>query len=224
MHARGTSTSKIVIGLFGVGVLLVVCALVLAVGRKKGNSAEGEMKEPLAKAETEDSESLPPPRRPATRVNAVSPKRSLEGNPLDEIDPTKAPAKGAGDSTGSHSVSATQIMDLERSTFMREAKDRSWSDNAAGRIRVGLTGHLPSGSSINNVECRTTICSVELQHRDAESYHEFVRSALLGANDGLWGGPFSAIITNQDESGVRAQVFIAREGYSLPQPTPELAN
>ena len=215
MRRKGRSLAGAAIVLLGGGLVLIACILVTVMVRPRRERASTDSQSAQPSTELERVEY-------AREKPAVYP---LAGAHVDVVaspgisDQTKA---CTGERPRRHpalppEVNGTDIVNLQREVFLREPRDLSWSDRATTQVAAALAGHLPEGASLGKVECRMTMCSVELQYRDVGSYDEFVRSTIAGNSD-LWAAPISAIITSQDEHQVRAQLFVAREGHVLPQP------
>jgi hypothetical protein len=223
MQSNSSFTGKAIVAILGMSVIFVACWLVLLLTKTKADgrgTAVPDMADQGGIVRPEYAEAA---KRSTTRAKADVSRRSVELSVADGRTENES-NKRADNNAAPRAPSGQEIIDVQQKAFSAERSDPSWSDKASRQVVAALTEHLPEGSSLKSVECRTTMCSLQLQHKDTDSYHNFVRSTLLGADTGLWGGAFSAIITNEAQGDIRAHVFLAREGHGLPQPAPESAN
>jgi hypothetical protein len=109
------------------------------------------------------------------------------------------------------------------SSFSREPTDPRWSGEAATQARTALATRLTAGSAIQKVECKSTLCRMEISHLDLDSFRQSVRSTFLAPDNGLWNGAWMAAVVDTD-NGVRAVAYLARPGADLPIPEPTAAD
>jgi len=108
------------------------------------------------------------------------------------------------------------IHDTMESQFGQENTDPKWSRSADSEIRTKVNSRLPKESRFTSLECRTSMCRLEISHRDAQTYREFVNKTLSAA-DFQWPGPMNFAILRTLPSGeVDAVAYLVRPGYSQP--------
>ena len=97
------------------------------------------------------------------------------------------------------------------SAFADERVDPAWSHEASRSLERLVRGHLPSGSRVQSIECRTTMCEVEVFHANASAHGPFIV-------DGFSGWPGSVFVAaEKEERGSLSVKFIAfREGAEPP--------
>lgn len=94
--------------------------------------------------------------------------------------------------------------------FATEDADPEWSEDASNRAVTVFSAALPAGSSIRDVDCRGSLCRVEIRHGSREA-HAALLEALM-QTPGFWDGPGSLARTT-DESGAEVTLaFLGRPG------------
>jgi hypothetical protein len=99
-----------------------------------------------------------------------------------------------------------------------EQKDPNWSADTEKNVSATFSKKLEEGSLLQSLECRSTMCLVELHHRSLQQFQRFVNDALMYSDlkSRFW-GPASALVVDTEASGgVSAVVTLAREGHELP--------
>lgn len=99
--------------------------------------------------------------------------------------------------------------------YFQETVDRAWSTTAETTLAGTLEKVLPQGSRAEKVECKSTLCRIDLIHQDSSvGPGTFFRQI---ANDRPWNGPIHMTAPETDASGaVRNNVYIARAGHPIP--------
>jgi len=147
----------------------------------------------------------PQPRRDQTLITVVAPP-SL---------PTQ-PASSGSNSSPSDDIapvtpqSAEEVETEKEASFAAETVDRDWSRATAPVATRMVTDLLPSGSSVRNVECRSTMCRVETVHRTVDDFRRFGRAAF--SQKGFdWRAPVSLALEQQPNGDVMGVLFFSRE-------------
>jgi hypothetical protein len=101
--------------------------------------------------------------------------------------------------------------------FDAEREDRDWS--ARDELIAKLTHRRAPGTTVRAIECRSTMCKVEIAYADVASY----ASAMLAQGGGLGhgGAPLWRLARTQrvvSEPGAElvTVAYLAREGHELP--------
>jgi hypothetical protein len=132
--------------------------------------------------------------------------------PTDER-PAPAEERAAPHAVPSFAEVATRM----DAAFSREAPDRDWSEKTQQETAAKISAMMPKDSAVRAVDCRSSMCRVEMSHESADDYHQFVQSAYMSPETGVWSGPtFTTILERPAGGGVVAVSFLAREGESLP--------
>jgi hypothetical protein len=124
--------------------------------------------------------------------------------------------ENAGPSKPHAPVTERQIVAFFDSKFEVETVDPSWSETARATVSRALAPHLPPGSSLGHVECRTNTCRVETTHGSVDQFKEFMQSSFVTRNPELWNGAWSSWVVDPEAPQPVAVSFIAREGQNLP--------
>jgi hypothetical protein len=106
-------------------------------------------------------------------------------------------------------------------TFDAEPNDATWSSDAKEKAEEAMSAGLPEGSTLERVECRTSLCKVETFHEDLGGFKSFVDSAFLGRERQIWNGGFYTAVVDHSDQGVVAVSYIAKEGQDVPLPATE---
>ncbi|MGH8537387.1 MAG: hypothetical protein ACREXM_13215 [Gammaproteobacteria bacterium] len=95
-----------------------------------------------------------------------------------------------------------------------EPVDSAWSGSTADRIREVFTGDELADASLQDIDCRATLCRVEVQHRDEAKLREFQRLFPFKVSQVL---PRLMMhrIENADGS-ITTNLYLARQGHRLP--------
>jgi len=95
-----------------------------------------------------------------------------------------------------------------------ETVDSAWSGSTSQIIGEAFTGEELAGASLQDIDCRSTLCRVEVQHRDEAKLQEFQRLFPLKVSQAL---PRMMMhrIDNADGS-ITTYLYLARQGYRLP--------
>ncbi|NMO13436.1 hypothetical protein HPC49_08745 [Pyxidicoccus fallax] len=145
------------------------------------------------------------------------------------VETSPAPERGAGavEPAGAGSPSAEgadavppeptpeEVVARLDARFFGEEVDAAWSRDALPRAeRLGVL--LPRGARVVSLECRSSMCRLEMSHPSLESFQGFVREALLGTGN-PWDGAFMASLKGNPAlpGGVQAVAWLARAGVEL---------
>lgn len=95
-----------------------------------------------------------------------------------------------------------------------ETMDSAWSGSTADRIRDAFTGDELAGASLQDIDCRATLCRVEVQHRDEAKLRKFQHLFPFKVSQVL---PRLMMhrIENADGS-ITTYLYLARQGHHLP--------
>lgn len=113
-----------------------------------------------------------------------------------------------------------QRRDLERMEFlsdflMAEVIDEPWSFDTHNFINETIDEIGNTQTFLTNVQCRTTLCVVELDHGDSSSADKFTFEFSTKVGEAL---PEANYFYNQHDNGsVSVKIYFARAGHELPQ-------
>ncbi|CAM4310021.1 hypothetical protein G4177_05130 [Corallococcus sp. ZKHCc1 1396] len=95
--------------------------------------------------------------------------------------------------------------------FAEERVDNDWSGKAAQTLNDAFRQHLPPGSRVKSLDCRATLCRVELVHRSAADH-----GALL--MNGMRAWPGSVFVASEAQEGADYVVTLlaSKEGTNPP--------
>jgi hypothetical protein len=98
-----------------------------------------------------------------------------------------------------------------RSAFKAEPVDASWGPDAERTLERIVRAHLPSGSRLDGLACRSSMCEVQLTHGDPGAQAAFLRTGFQG-----WPGSLFVAGEKQDRGEATVTIIAAREGTEPP--------
>ncbi|WP_437677062.1 hypothetical protein [Sorangium sp. So ce131] len=99
--------------------------------------------------------------------------------------------------------------------YSGEAVDRSWAASAEQRLDEGLRRYFGEGSRMVSVDCRTSLCKVNVFHQGLSEQTAFVEKAFR-AND-YWPGARMAWRQAHPDGSVTSELYFVKDGEPLPQ-------
>lgn len=103
-----------------------------------------------------------------------------------------------------------QVQETVLSAYAKEENDSSWSRNAERQITAELNHELPDGSRLLSVECRTTMCYIEVSHTDDTIAGSFLMKAFREWHGGV-------MVAGQEKNGTGAtQALVAFRENTVP--------
>lgn len=107
-------------------------------------------------------------------------------------------------------------LDFVETGLQQERVDRQWSSMANTEIENVLLNDELGDLSVNDIECRTTLCRIEIVHENSSSMTLF--DVLLPQKLAHL-LPKSVMSHIQLEDGsTKTVIYLSRDGYELPQP------
>lgn len=115
------------------------------------------------------------------------------------------------------SLRPAEIVTRMETAFAREVADRDWSAKTRQVTQEKISALLPKSSAVLAMDCRTSMCRVEMSHQGLADYRKFVESAFVSPNTHIWDGPtFSSLLEGGSGNDVVAVTYLGREGLGLP--------
>lgn len=156
-----------------------------------------------------------PPATPTRAVERIIEKMIVAG-PAAPVGPEAAPAPPTvpkdADSIGA---------EVETS-FQKEALDPAWAGRARDSIHRGLsdaTSDMARRPAIRAVDCRASLCRIELLHESAEEQQTLAERISAEGPGQFWkGASFTAPPETSPDGRVVTVMFLAREGHAIPYP------
>lgn len=93
-----------------------------------------------------------------------------------------------------------------------ESLDEAWSVQAMDQIARISENLQHDGSTLGYMDCRATLCKLEVNHRDREA---LVRSTEALPMELKWNSTMTMHVTNHADGTNTSVVFISRDGYDL---------
>ncbi|MBN8469568.1 hypothetical protein JYJ95_23950 [Corallococcus exiguus] len=148
----------------------------------------------------------PGARPPSGQAQAASPMGQAPtaqvSEPGDEADSAHAPPPST-----SFEESRTRVF----TAFDQEPVDGDWSAQASKVLNDAFRNHLPATSHVKSLDCKATLCRVELVHRDATTQGTLLRSGMR-----TWPGSIFVASEVQQGPDYVVTLIAAKEGTNPP--------
>jgi hypothetical protein len=127
------------------------------------------------------------------------------------------PPKPAESAPATPKMTSQEVEAHVASAHAAEAVDRAWAPEAQRTLLAGLREDLPARSSLHRVDCRTSVCRIEVSHPGRAEDMQFVEHVQKG--DAIWSGAGMVTRTFGEDGSIEAVIYLAREGHGLPFPS-----
>jgi hypothetical protein len=108
--------------------------------------------------------------------------------------------------------------DFYARVFAGERRDESWaSATEAAAKDIFATAPALEGAALTTIECRQSMCLMNVQSGNTEANDNMM--AYISSVEPFMAGGFFRVTDDSTEQDVRAAVYFARQGHSLPSPT-----
>jgi hypothetical protein len=105
--------------------------------------------------------------------------------------------------------------EANEAAFQQEATEPTWAGEAREVIARAVAAEELAGTSVQGVECRATLCRMEVTHSDQHARSVFAHHFLVAVAPLLPQAMVQAV-ENTDGS-VRTALYLARAGHDFPQ-------
>jgi hypothetical protein len=154
--------------------------------------------------------------------NVLAPARNALLNPVVAQAEPEPPATSANAVEANDHVSRAQpapnqptmqeIQETRLEIFKNEPVDAAWRREAEVSAQRQVSTGLPADASAGPLECRSTMCRVEISYKDMDSYKEYVKKSIESADREWKGGVMGLVIERHDNGSVRAEHYYVRPG------------
>jgi hypothetical protein len=103
-----------------------------------------------------------------------------------------------------------QVQENVLNAYGKEARDPAWSPEAARKLNEIVRQTLPDSSRLVSLECRTTMCLVEVRHKDEETSQSWLRTSFHD-----WPGAIF-VARGDEEDGAFLQTLIPIKPDTVP--------
>lgn len=110
---------------------------------------------------------------------------------------------------------AYERIQLIETSLQQEHVDASWSTEASDAIEQTFDSEELAGASLVDLECRSTLCRVEVLHDDSEQLTEF--QLLFPNKIGHILPQLTLDHVEEGDSSTSTVIYLARDGYRLPR-------
>lgn len=142
---------------------------------------------------------------------------AAQGTPPDA--PGTQPGRPAAD-TGhpQRSRPDNDVSGTATQAFAREALDPAWSTQAQSIVRDRMSSILTDSSTLHALECRSSMCRMELVMKDPARSGDLMRRAFADPKTRVWKGHVFAHRVDSADGEQLTVAYLVREGLQLPSP------
>jgi len=116
--------------------------------------------------------------------------------------------------SGSEPPSMDAVVAHVETVFSQQSKDGTWSQSAENELNAKLLPCAVDGSRVQQLECRTTLCKVRIEHQSEQGFRDFMKRAFAQPS---WHGAMVSRVEPQAPNGAVANVmFFSKEGHDMP--------
>ncbi|CAN5900872.1 hypothetical protein BH11MYX4_BH11MYX4_58070 [soil metagenome] len=98
-----------------------------------------------------------------------------------------------------------------QSALGAESVDADWARDARRTLQDEIAKRLPAKGTVASVDCRRTLCRVDIALDGEEAYRQMMGTAMS-----VWPGPLFGSPSRADEGGWTMTLYAAREGTTFP--------
>jgi hypothetical protein len=134
--------------------------------------------------------------------------------PIEQVN-TRAGPPDADSPTPAADSPAEETHQRMARLFEQERVDAAWAKQHEDALKDAFA--RVHGTSVRRVECRTTLCRMELAfrtHRDAMGFHRAFRHMAGKHPENMFDA--TATVQDFDEIALRGTLFITKPGFSIP--------
>ncbi|HEX2568047.1 MAG TPA: hypothetical protein VH877_00725, partial [Polyangia bacterium] len=128
----------------------------------------------------------------------------------------EGPAAGEAAKAPAAPEPAAVVQALDRA-FAAEPLDASWSAATDSAMRGRLATLTTGRSSVRSLECRSSLCRLEVVHDDAAQSSAFTERAFAGAEAPLWIGTYVQTRVATPDGKEATVAYLVRGGRELPR-------
>lgn len=113
---------------------------------------------------------------------------------------------------------AELVANVER-RFQREPVDAAFSADTRRLVEQELVAQLPDRRNLRAVECRGTLCRIDLEFQDASEQERYLAGKFDIAS--MWKGPYLSLPQAEEGDGaIHSVIFLSRGDQQLLTPDP----
>ena len=165
-----------------------------------------------------DASDTPAPAEPLPSLPRapMAPLVPLNQGPASEPPVAAPPAKATSDRPSEESVPTPQDqVAYVGSIFSNQRPDQGWASATEQTIGTAMRKHA-GNSSVESLECRSTLCRARIVHRDEDGFQAFIVSSIVGPTR-YWKGAIQSLRDEDTGDGrIRSTMFFMKEGQDMP--------
>jgi hypothetical protein len=198
------------------GVAAVIALVALFASESRTRRELGELQTATRKAADRQSVASPSPLPSSVAADLHTfAAKMMSARPVAAETPRPAPEAASALHRQASRMTLAQEQEQVLVAYGRESVDPTWRRDAETRLDTAVRASLPDGSRLLSLECRTTMCMLEVSHKDEGAAHAVGRRSWLLAASRGWDGSFF-VAGERRERGEIVQTVIPLKGDKLP--------
>ena len=157
-------------------------------------------------------------RRPIERITVMASeeeaKRALasggSAHPVPSVEIKRIPRSEADPAPAA--MTEAQMNETAERRFDKQTYDAGWARDAQDRLQKKIGAQLPEKSKLLRVECRETLCRVDMEFADQDALRNGLNGLLLGRVV-VWDGPvLNYVLSTSADGTCVSRSFFGRPG------------
>ena len=124
--------------------------------------------------------------------------------------PSDEPPAQPGKARPERQLTQEEVQENVLTAYAKETNDATWSREASRKLDGSIRPALPVGSRLVSIDCRSTMCLVEVQHQDEKAAQSWL---LNGFHD--WPGAVM-VAGEKEEGGAILQTLVPIKEGTVP--------
>lgn len=101
-------------------------------------------------------------------------------------------------------------------TLIAEETDLKWANNITDRVQNAFISEELAGSQLSNIECRSTLCRIEVQHDNKSQYDQFNLWFPMKIAEYIQSMAGNET-TKEADGKIVSSIFLVRKGHTMPK-------
>lgn len=99
--------------------------------------------------------------------------------------------------------------------FASEPVDAAWRREATAILQRQFTAKAGPGSRVTEIDCKQSLCRVEMVHKDFDTYRDFGHATFTSSSAEWRGGAMMHVVGDREAGEVKSIAYLARPGEDI---------